>query len=130
MNFTRIGDLVEIDGKFRVEAGPRRMTGKADKATLDNAVTASHYQVGGFDAAVPPKVIEAGKDFEYLDWLGFQSEDQIKAFHAYRLDDKTEAELEDVDQDQPGAELTIWREIGVYDTEEEAISACLSTASA
>ena len=125
MNFTRNGNLVEIDGKFRVEAGPGVMQGVATVKLLDDNVTADHYAVGRFDRL--GEEIEIGKTMDYYDWNGFQR-DGVSAFHAYALGDKTEAELEDADLDHPDTELTIWREIGVYDTEEEAISACLSTA--
>ncbi|WP_156911724.1 hypothetical protein [Kaistia adipata] len=69
MEVTRINeDLIDIGGKVRVERGPARKTGKATEALLDDEKTASHYQLGKFDA--DGKVIEAGKTMTYLDWLG------------------------------------------------------------
>jgi len=69
MDITRINeDLIDIGGKVRVERGPVRRAGKATEALLADDKTASHYQVGRLDAA--GNVIEAGKAFAYLDWLG------------------------------------------------------------
>lgn len=69
MDITRINeDLIDIAGKVRVERGPAKRTGKATEAVLDDDRTAAHYQLGRLDA--DGKVIEAGKSFTYLDWLG------------------------------------------------------------
>jgi hypothetical protein len=80
MEITRINeDLIDIGGKVRVERGPAKRTGKATEALLDNDKTAPHYKVGTLDA--DGKVIEAGKSFTYLDWLG------TKGWYVYALGD-------------------------------------------
>ncbi len=86
MSITYINeDLIDIGGKVRVERGPARKAGKATEALLSDDKTLSHYQIGRLDAV--GNVIEAGKTFTYLDWLG------PKGWYVYVLGDG--APLED-----------------------------------
>jgi hypothetical protein len=60
-------EMIEIGSTIRVENGPARKTGIATRELLDDKVTASHYQVGAFDAM--GKRIVLGEPMTYLDYL-------------------------------------------------------------
>jgi hypothetical protein len=60
-------EMIEIGTTIRVENGPARKTAVATEELLDDAVTASHYQVGSLDAM--GKKIVLGKPMTYLDYL-------------------------------------------------------------
>lgn len=71
----------EFGGKIRAERGHRTVEGVADDATLDNAVTAEHYQLTPVwerdaDGAIPedligtPKCDENGVPVKHRDALG------------------------------------------------------------
>lgn len=79
-------DLVEIDGKVRIERGPAKKTAKATEKLLANDATAAHYQLGRTDA--DGNTIEAGKHMAYLDWLG------AKGFYVYTRVEPTESSPE------------------------------------
>jgi hypothetical protein len=61
-------ELIEIGSTIRVENGPARKTAVATKELLDDKMTASHYQVGAFDAM--GKRIVLGERMTYLDYRG------------------------------------------------------------
>jgi hypothetical protein len=60
-------EMIEIGSTIRVENGPAQKVAVATKELLDNAVTASHYQVGAFDSM--GKRIVLGESMTYLDYL-------------------------------------------------------------
>jgi hypothetical protein len=74
-------DLIEIDGKVRVERGPKTIVAVASEELLSDAVTASHYQVGRPDVMGKPIVI--GEEMTYHDWLGFHGGGGV--FYLYLL---------------------------------------------
>lgn len=138
MQFVRSDHGLAIGDKFRIETGPARITAKATCELLGCA-TADHYAaprpaseqeianpktntpeglIYSIDALGQP--IQIGQEITYLDWVGFQrAESPVRAFYLYELHERTpeEAELH--------PDTTIWRERGIYDTEEAAISAAL-----
>jgi hypothetical protein len=61
-------EMIEIGSTIRVENGPARKTAIATKELLDDKVTASHYQVGAFDAMGNRIVL--GEPMTYLDYRG------------------------------------------------------------
>lgn len=69
----------EIDGKVRIDTGPRRKQAVATEEILGDEVTATHYKVGGRDAL--GKVIALGEEMTYLDWLG------DRVFYVYKLNE-------------------------------------------
>lgn len=104
MNIIKLSDsLSEIDEKVRIESGPVR---KKIVATAENlgeeGVFASHYQIGGVDSM--GKVIEEGKEFDYIDWNG----DGL-AFYVYKKD-----------------EAGKWLKVGVKDSYEEALGVAIT----
>jgi hypothetical protein len=138
MDFKRTGNMIEIGGTVRIEPGPRLVRAEATEELLANDATADHYFAGerdtgmtdnddnpvmhtGIDAEANP--IEVGKEMAYLDWLAFQKDgdgrDQV--YYVYQLSKPTAAEKKARETDAP-----FFREMGIYDTEEEAISAGLS----
>ena len=141
MQTNREGNILQIGDKFRIEPGPRRCVAVATEELLDNSVTAPHYALlvddtpdgepprPGVDAAGEP--IELGKEMTYLDWNGAASgrTDSI-VFYVYELGDMTEAEVKErsAPDGAPPLETKIWREIGLYETEEAAIGAVFSRA--
>lgn len=56
----------QVGERHRVERGPRVLEAVATPELLDNEVTASHYQVGRFDAV--GKRIKLGEKMTYADW--------------------------------------------------------------
>jgi len=74
--------LIELDGRFRAEIGPRRVEAVATPEALSDEVTASHYQEGRFDAM--GKTIVKGKPFTYLDWKNRKIN---SCWYIYALDD-------------------------------------------
>lgn len=95
-------DLLEIDGKVRIERGPKTLTATATKELLDNSKTKEHYQVGSMDAL--GKVIVLGEPMVYHDWLGFE-QGVSEGFHLYKLDDDG-----------------IWQKIGIRDSQAAAVA--------
>lgn len=96
-------DMVEIshgDAKWRIERGPKKKVAAATEELLSDAVTATHYHVGGKDAV--GKKIVLGEEMTYLDWLG---ERNWKVFRLH------------ADQG-PNA----WEPIGEKDTDVDAIA--------
>lgn len=66
-------DLFDIEnGKYRIEKSVITRTDVATKELLDNAVTASHYVVGGRDAI--GNIIVLGQEMTYHDWFSNQRE--------------------------------------------------------
>ena len=61
-------EMIEIGSAIRVENGPARKVAVATEELLDDKVTASHYQVGAFDAM--GKRIVLGEPMTYLDYFG------------------------------------------------------------
>jgi hypothetical protein len=61
-------EFIEIGETVRVENGPARKTAVATEELLDDAVTASHYAVGEWDAMGKPIVL--GEPMTYLDYRG------------------------------------------------------------
>lgn len=121
---TREGNILQIGESVRIESGPLRKTATATEELLDNAVTASHYQVDRADADGKP--IQIGEDMTYLDWLGHsEGADGATGHYVYKLEPMTDAEVEERGA-EPGA--TIWREIGCEATEEAALALALANA--
>lgn len=136
--FKRNGNQITIGSTIVIESGPRLVKAKATPELLDNANTADHYFAGerdtgtvdgegnaimhtGIDALAQP--IEEGKEMTYLDWVGFQqaenyNEDSSVVFYLYQLSKPTAAEKKARETDSP-----FLREMGVFNTEEDAISA-------
>lgn len=107
MPVERFGDLVEIDGKFRIEKGPRTVVAVATKELLDNNVTAGHYQVGAPDAL--NKEIKLGEQMTYRDWKG------EFWYHVYALSIR-----EVVYKDGNKKQEQYWHKHGEYASEIEA----------
>jgi hypothetical protein len=61
-------NLIEFDGKYRIEMGPPRKVAVATEELLSNELTAEHYQVGAKDAL--GKEIVLGEEMTYVDWHG------------------------------------------------------------
>lgn len=131
----RKGDRLELDGgRFRVEAGPALLKGKATAALLDNSKTAEHYQVGLKDAL--GATIEADKPFTYLDWKGG------RVFYLYEKEDVDpndpdtpyfvpEGAITDREGNEDVVRYTyVYRERGTYESEEAAIDAAEKLAGA
>lgn len=132
-NITHVGD------KFRIEPGPRVLKAVATPELLDNSQTALHYALEindtpegedprpGVDAL--GETIELGKEMTYLDWTGVQQgREGSLVFYAYELDDMTKAEIK-ARTSEEGVEpedQTIWRELGFYETHDDALSAVLA----
>jgi hypothetical protein len=98
--------LTEINGKVRVEAGPRRVHAVATEELLDDSVTSPHYKAGLRDAQ--GKRIKLNEEFDYLDWMG------QKVFYVYHLQEQ------EVTKDQ--ALTHKWVEVGVYESQIEAMA--------
>lgn len=77
------GNLIEIDGKVRVEAGPRRRREIATQELLSDVVTAAHYQVGKPDAL--GKIIALGEPMDFIDWRSPE-----RTFYVYQLEEVTD----------------------------------------
>lgn len=145
MAFTRNGNLVEIGdsetlGSFRIEPGPIKLVETATKELLANDRTLDHYFEGqrdtgqidndgnpvlhtGVDAL--GQEIKLGEPMTYLDWVGHQQGTEgATVFYLYRLEKRTAAEIEDLELDKNPP--PVWREVGTFATEEEAISAALA----
>lgn len=60
--------LTEIDGRVRIESGPKRVVAVATEELLANDATALHYAVGNKDAVGKPIVL--GEEMTYIDWMG------------------------------------------------------------
>lgn len=135
-DFIRSGQILTIGDKIRIEPGPASIQDIATEELLGPS-TAAHYHAprsatveeiedpaidtpGGMVYAKDAlgQNIEIGKPMTYLDWNAFKAGEPV--YYLYRLDDTTPEERENT------TELTIWREVGAYPTEEEAISAALS----
>jgi hypothetical protein len=120
MDIKYIGDnIIEIDGKVRIEVGPARFKAIATKELLDDKVTAAHYQVGLPDALGKP--IELGKEFTYIDWKGLSA--PVHYIYALEAVDET---------DDKGKKSTInrWMPKGSKPSEAEALSAAVTMAAA
>ena len=119
MDIVRLGkNLTEIDKCIRVESGPPRKKGIATDKLLDNLVTASHYQVGNFDAY--GKVIEHGKEMDYVDW---KTEEVV--FNVYEL-------KEEIHLDKDDEEVVVERFMpdSVHPDYEAALTAAIALAEA
>jgi len=101
--------FIEFDGVARAELGPALKSAVASAETLDNAITAEHYQVGRHDAV--GVAIELGKPFSYLDWLG------DRVWYVYHFEAMPD-ELADARGFVRGTEY--WAEKGVKSTQAEA----------
>lgn len=139
MKITRDATTLHVGDKFRIEPGPRRVTAVVTEELLDNAVTATHYalEINDTPEGVPPrqgidafgKPIVIGEEMTYLDWVGAQNGNPgSTVFYLYELDDMTAAEIEarTSEDGTPPEETTIWREAGVFDTEEDALGVALA----
>lgn len=126
MEFIRSGGLVQIGDNLRIEAGPRMVTVTATEEVVHSlAAQASNASV---DAGGEPTLLDstgqpvvAGQDIQQLDWKSYnEGLEDGTVYYLYRLRERHEDEAEGHD------ETHIWAEEGVYDTEEQAISAALS----
>jgi hypothetical protein len=97
-------EMIEIGETLRVENGPARKTAVATAELLDDAVTASHYQIGERDAVGRPIVI--GEPMTYLDYRGEW------VWYIYQLRD-----------DETAPDGTRWLPAGVETTKERALTA-------
>lgn len=128
MNFTRQGDLVEIDNKVRIEPGPRlvtlSVTPELHAQLLAEVIAAAPTLDGSseivlHDAKANPIVV--GGKMQRNDWDAYRAgEDGSKVFYLYVLRDREEDEAEGHNDKE------IWGEAGIFDTEEDAISAGLA----
>jgi hypothetical protein len=135
MDIKYIGDnIIEIDGKVRIEVGPARIKAIATKELLDDKVTAAHYQVSQpvFDPSDPKKQIgwtsvdalgkpiKLGEEFTYIDWKGLQP----PVHYVYTLE--TVEEVNDI----TGVKTKVdrWLPKDAKPTEQEALSAATSIA--
>jgi hypothetical protein len=96
-------ELIEIGSTIRVENGPARKTAVATPELLDDKMTASHYQVGAFDAM--GKRIVLGESMTYLDYRGKW------VWYIYQLKD-----------DETAPEGKRWMPAGVEETQEAALA--------
>lgn len=139
MKITRDATTLHVGESFRIEPGPRRVTATATEALLDNSQTAPHYalEVNDTPDGEPPrpgvdadgKLIELGKPIAYLDWTGVeQGREGALVFYLYGLQPMTPQEVKDRStlDGEPPQDCTIWREVGTFETEEEALGAALS----
>src|ERR1043165_4157737 len=101
--------MIEIDGKVRIEAGPRRRHEVATEALLSDAVTAAHYAVGKLDAH--GRGITLGKKFHFIDW---KSPDRVF----------TVCKLTDVEDTVDGKKVKLQRFLpqGEHESEAAALS--------
>jgi hypothetical protein len=119
MDIKYLGDnIIEIDGKVRIEVGPARIKAIATKEILDDKVTAAHYAVGLPDALGKP--IKIGEEFTYIDWKGLKPQ----VHYVYALE--TVEEVNDV----TGAKAKVdrWLPKDVKPTEQEALSVATAIA--
>lgn len=147
MAFTRSGNLVEIGdpetlGSFRIEPGPVKKVETATKELLSNERTVDHYFEGERDTGMVDNdgnpvmhkgvdadgvEIKTGEPMAYNDWVGYQKgNEDACCFYLYRLEKRTAAEIEEMEL--PKNPPPVWREVGTFPNEDEAISAALSAA--
>lgn len=130
----RSGTLISIGDSIRIEPGPRKLVAPATAELLGD-VTADHYQ--GPREATPEEIADprtltqdgkryfldavgnpiiVGEDMTYLDWVGFK-DGKAESTHWYLY--------QHVDRDDPEgfADPKVWAEVGVYETEDAALSA-------
>ena len=81
MTPNNLGYPLQVSDTVRVDKGPQIKEGIANKATLDNKVTAGHYQIGMNDAFGTK--IQKGKKFSYVDWL---APDEEHVYSVYQHD--------------------------------------------
>lgn len=110
----------------RVEPGPRRVEAVADAKTLDNSVTAAHYQVGQRDADGRP--IVEGQPMAYLDWNAHNTPGDESGTAYYLYQEQTVPVLDATGsplKDEAGKDVTEerWVEIRTYATEAAAHTA-------
>ncbi len=106
------GDVIDIDGKFRIEKGPLRKKAIATKELLDDEVTAAHYKVGAPDSLGKPIVL--GQEMNYIDWKNRRTE---FTFTVYQLKD-----VEQVDKDGKKTIVKRFMPLGNYPDEMAALS--------
>ncbi len=117
MDIKRKGDIIEIDGKVRVEAGPLRRSEIATEELLSDEVTAQHYQVGRTDAL--NNIIALGKPMDFIDWKSKE-----RAFYVYALEEVT-----DTVDGKPVRNMR-WVPKGVHPDEAAALSQATTLAAA
>lgn len=115
INMNRINEnLIELDGKIRIERGPKLKIDIATEELLSDEVTAQHYKAPVVTEENGEKIItythdaigetiELGKEIVYLDWLGE---------HTWYIYKQVEVTLEG------GAISTSWAEVGTFDGDE------------
>lgn len=145
MAFTRNGNIITVGdadtlGSFRIEPGPVKKVEVATKELLHDAVTADHYFEGQRDTGMvdndgnammqtgidaDAKEIKVGEKMAYLDWRGHANgDDGSTAFYLYRLEKRTAKEIEDMEMDKNPP--PVWREVGTFPSEDEAINAAIA----
>lgn len=107
-------DLIEIDGKVRIERGPARKTAVATEELLSDTVTHPGYHAGGFDAG--GNVIVLGEPMVYIDFLGERGWYVYKLLPAPDADDIVIEHWPDVIDGVPHR----WMPQGYFVTVEEA----------
>jgi hypothetical protein len=151
--FTRTEHGISMAGDtIRIEAGPALVKAKATPEVLADDVTAAHYQPprpATPDEIASPGVltegdhrlfldakgqpIKPGQDFHYLDHLNTRAPDAGPVFYLYQLlpptpeEQKARAHDGTGDAGLPASDGSdpFFHEIGVFDTESEAINAAL-----
>ena len=123
MSFKRSedGNLIEIDNKVRVEAGPVRKRAVATEALLSDDVTSAHYKVGSPDAL--NKIIELGQPMDYIDWKS-----PARVFYVYQLDEVEKIKMIEGPMKDEIIEQPRWLLKGDYKTQDEAIVAAMTLA--
>lgn len=135
MDIKRVGDgdVIEIDGKFRIEKGPKRLKAVATAELLDDEVTAAHYHAprkvkktvkqDGKDVVVEVtevavdalgKPIELGKEMNYIDWKNRRTN---FTYYVYQLKD-----VEEKDKDGKKTVVKRFIPLGDYPDEMAALS--------
>lgn len=133
----REGALISIGDTLRIEPGPVLLTGMAAEELL-GPVTADHYHAPR--EATPEEIanphidtpegiyyakdalgapIKLGEEMTFLDWNGFKaSEAASTRFYLYELSDRPDPEN--------WIDPKFWAEIGVFETEDAALSAAFA----
>ena len=110
-----------VGSNVRIEPGPALKRATASPETLDNSVTAPHYQVGERDAM--GRAIREGEEFHFLD---YNAGEDGRVWYVYQ---EQEVPVLDAagnpingEDGNPQTEMR-WVEIDVYKTEEGAENA-------
>lgn len=134
MEMKTIGDnILEIDGKVRIESGPAKLKAIATHELLDdNSLTASHYHLPRRERVKDEKTgkmvektvhaidrlgkpIVEGKEFDYVDW----THTAPMVFYVYRLE---------ANPDKEATNKNLWQLKGEHATNDAAMSQAMTLA--